>query len=75
MLAGEEAREAPQPAQPAELLGRVLADGRRDGHALQDVGELRAGRERAVGGRDGLDEAVGPGGVGGEVEELRGGWG
>ena len=70
MFSGKEAWHAPQHASPAELTGRVFEDGRRDGHALEDVLELRAGSDGRVGGRYGLDEAGGPGGVGGEVEEL-----
>jgi hypothetical protein len=70
VLAGEEARQAPELAAPAELGGRVGDDGGRDGHAAQDGPQPRAGRGGRGGGRDGLDEALGPGGVGGEVEEL-----
>jgi hypothetical protein len=70
MISGKEARDAPKHASPAELAGRVLEDGGRDGHALEDVVELRAGGGGRVGGGYGLDEAGGPGGVGGEAEEL-----
>lgn len=70
MFASEEAREAPQHASPAEFLRRVGDDGRRDGHALEDVVELRAGGDGAVGGGYGFYEAVRPGRVGGEVKEL-----
>jgi hypothetical protein len=51
-------------------LRRVDEDGRCDGHALEDVLELGARGDGGVSGSYGLDEAVGPGGVGGEVEEL-----
>lgn len=37
---------------------------------MEDVLELGARGDGGVGGGYGLDEAVGPGGVGGEVEEL-----
>jgi hypothetical protein len=37
---------------------------------LEDVLELGARGDGGVSGSYGLDEAVGPGGVGGEVEEL-----
>lgn len=50
-------------------------DGRRDGHALEDAAEFGAWLEgRGVRGRGerryGADEALGPGWIGGEVEEL-----
>jgi hypothetical protein len=50
MLAREEAWDAPEHASPAELLRRVGHDGRRDGHALEDITELSAGGDSGVGG-------------------------
>lgn len=63
MLASEEAGDAPEHASPAELLRRVGHDGRRDGHALEDITELGARGGGEVSGRYGFYEAVGPGGV------------